>query len=73
MCACISKVNEKLAEYNGVLVTNWLAEPSRAMISVCKKVERTRQKPPLMEAAYCPFCGKKYKEKSPETRRADAA
>ena len=62
MCTCISKVNNKLADYNGLLVTNFLTDPPRAMISVCKKVERQRNKPPLMEASHCPFCGKKYKE-----------
>lgn len=60
MCTCISKVNARLVEHNGLLVTNWLTDPRRAMISVCKKAERQRQKPPLMEAAYCPFCGGKY-------------
>ena len=60
MCTCIRKVDAKLAEYNGLLVTNFLTDPPRAMISVCKKVERQRGKPPLMEASYCPFCGKKY-------------
>lgn len=63
MCKCIERVDEKLAEYNGLLLTNWLANPPRAMISICKKNERARQKPPLMEAAYCPFCGTKYKER----------
>lgn len=62
MCNCITKIDEKLAEYNGILEINLLANPSRALVSVCKRFPRGK-KPPLMEASYCPFCGKKYKER----------
>lgn len=64
MCKCIDKVNAKLAEYNGLLETNLLANPPRAMISICKAVPRGK-KPPLMEATFCPFCGAKYRERKP--------
>ena len=60
MCTCISKVNEKLAEYNGMLEFNFLADPPRAMVSVCKAKSRGK-KPPLMEATFCPFCGDRYR------------
>lgn len=62
MCNCIEKVNEKLREYNGALETNWLAQPSRTLVSVYKVVARGK-KPPLMEATFCPFCGEKHKER----------
>jgi hypothetical protein len=62
MCDCITKINKEFAEYNGLLETNWLSNPPRAMVAVCK-LESRKQKPPLMEAAYCPFCGSKYPKK----------
>ena len=68
MCNCIKKVNEKLAEYNGILVTNLLADPPRAMVDVCKIASRGK-KPPLFEASYCPFCGAKYPKNKRELAR----
>lgn len=62
MCGCMKLVNEKLAEYNGILEFNMLAATPRAMISICKIATRGK-KPPLMEASFCPFCGRKYLER----------
>lgn len=59
-CNCIEQVNTKLAEHNGMLETNWLSSPPRAMISVVKRAGSDRKKPPLCEATFCPFCGRKY-------------
>jgi hypothetical protein len=65
MCTCIQKIDAKLAEHNGMLETNWLSDPSRAMICVVKKsASGTPKKPPRLEATYCPFCGERY----PNTR-----
>lgn len=60
-CQCIKLVNEKLADYNGKLETNWLDNPPRALISVSKVVPRGK-KPPYMTATFCPFCGAKYRD-----------
>ena len=73
MCKCFERVNEKLADYNGMLEFNFLADPPRAMVSVCKAKSRGK-KPPLMEATYCPFCGGRYRDKRISvTKIADAA
>jgi hypothetical protein len=68
MCDCIDKVNVLLAERNGLLETNWLSNPARAMVSVCRKESRGK-KPPLMEATHCPFCGDKYPERKRDMAR----
>jgi hypothetical protein len=72
MCYCIHKVNALLKERNGILETNWLSSPARAMVSVCKKEARGK-KPPLMEATHCPFCGEKYEERKSDLARDLAA
>lgn len=69
MCKCIERVNAKLADYNGILETNLLANPQRVVLTTSKVVPRGK-KPPLFEASYCPFCGEKYKE---QKRRAIVA
>lgn len=69
MCDCIKRVNAKLADYNGVLETNLLANPQRVVLSTTKITSRGKR-PPIFEASYCPFCGEKYKEKK---RRSLAA
>lgn len=69
MCKCLPMVNEKLTEYNGMLEINMLSNPSRAMVSVCKIISRGK-KPPLMEASFCPFCGKKYPKSKNEFARS---
>ena len=61
MCDCFDRVNAKLADHNGILETNILASPHRAMVSIGKRSPRGK-KPPLMEATCCPFCGAQYKE-----------
>lgn len=73
MCGCFKNVNEKLAEYNGQLEFNMLAAEPRAMISLCKVASASRRKPPLMEASYCPFCGKKYPKPKRESFEAALA
>lgn len=72
MCECFARVNEKFAEFNGALECNLMASPPRAMISVCK-VNSRGKKPPLMEASYCPFCGRKYKNDRMTVRNVKAA
>lgn len=64
-CHCIKNVNEKLSEHNGQLaigfgVTGDLGIVSRLLIGVEKKDKSKRAKPPLVSAAYCPFCGTKF-------------
>jgi len=58
MCKCFTNINKRLAEYNGTLEFNMLAKTPRAML-VITKIKKGK-KPPLMEATFCPFCGKKY-------------
>lgn len=64
MCQCLDAVNAVLAEHNGCIEFNMLADPPRAMIAI-SKVKSKGKKPPLMEAAFCPFCGDKYSERGP--------
>jgi hypothetical protein len=69
MCKCIERVDAKLAEYNAACETNLVANPPRAMISLYK-VKPRGAKPPLMEASYCPFCGKEYPKRRELAKRA---
>jgi len=68
MCDCIKRINRALADHNAMLETNWLSDPPRAMISICKQASHGK-KPPLMEATHCPFCGDKYPEKTRDLAR----
>jgi hypothetical protein len=72
-CDCIDKVNANLAEYNGALETNMLADPPRALISVYKVSPRSRIKPPHVEATCCPFCGAAYQSKTPRNNVREIA
>lgn len=60
MCACAEKVNAALAGKNAVLVSNMLAETTRATIALCKRAPKLRGSLPILEASHCPFCGDKY-------------
>jgi hypothetical protein len=69
MCKCIQIVNAQLVPYNGLVETNWLSNPARAMVSICKLVSKINKTPPVMEATFCPFCGEKYPEKKGDLAR----
>lgn len=62
-CPCIASVNKLLAERNGQLVGAIRLKgsgPPRAIIAVEKLDTLKREKPGLLQATFCPFCGKAY-------------
>lgn len=70
-CACISDVNNKLAEHNAGLVTTLFAAPKRVVIGTNKVDSKKRGKPPYMLATFCPFCGEKYVKNDGEASISD--
>lgn len=59
MCDCIAKMNERLREHNGVLVTTLFGTP-KAVIGTEKLDSKKRQRPPVTIASFCPYCGEEY-------------
>lgn len=59
MCECIHEANTMLASRNGELVIT-LYPVVRPVIETMKLNSKKREKPPMMVASYCPFCGEKY-------------
>ncbi len=62
MCECVSKINEKLREYNTFIpsVIFFSGIPSRPEIVVEKLDKSKKGKAQLVMLRYCPFCGKEY-------------
>ena len=62
MCDCIMLTNKALKEHNTRLNVPFIlsgAQP-RVLVSTMKHNAKSRVKPILLHATYCPFCGKKY-------------
>lgn len=65
-CDCKETFNEKLKEYNGKLSLGFSfsrnGDPAQThlMIGVEKIDRKSRVKPPLAIATFCPFCGTRY-------------
>lgn len=65
-CSCQHEINEILAEKGAVIETaRFHGVESGPMIKVITCVDgvKRRTKLPTVFARYCPFCGKKYKER----------
>lgn len=73
MCDCITKVNEKLTEYN-TQVSSTIALRAGTLkfvgvrIETHKINEKQRGKPMAITAAFCPFCGERYEQSESEAR-----
>lgn len=63
MCKCFQEVNEKLRERNGQLNFNLLAPPDKQVVTIdVIKIKPRGQRPGILIAAFCPFCGEAYPE-----------
>lgn len=60
-CNCIAETNAFLAQHNAEVLHNIFGTP-RALVTLTKVDEKKRGKVPLMQGAFCPFCGAKYPE-----------
>jgi hypothetical protein len=63
MCDCIADVNNHLADYNTqIMLPIWVGNGNIKPFVETEKVDmKKRGKPRRIFAAYCPFCGNKYK------------
>lgn len=65
-CTCIEQVNKKLEEHNTKLDLPFKISTKSSKISLSKcmiatvKINKRVRREVLLEAVYCPFCGKKY-------------
>jgi copper chaperone CopZ len=64
-CNCVKTVNEQLAKANGELsigfgMTKDMGIITRLIIGTVKKDKSKRDKPPIVSATFCPFCGTKF-------------
>jgi hypothetical protein len=64
MCDCANKLNETLQPMNYRLTRNLLEENPPVLIEMHKIERRKRTPSHSLVAAYCPFCGVKYENKS---------
>lgn len=66
MCECRAAINKRLVPENakiafGLLFRDARIDLSPPMITLEKINEKKRSKLPMLLAAYCPFCGERYK------------
>jgi len=65
-CTCIEQVNKKLEEYNTKLELPFVFSKASNSVGFSKcmicteKINKHKKRCVLLEAIYCPFCGKKY-------------
>jgi hypothetical protein len=64
MCDCIKSTNEYLAQHNTKITIPWLGT-QRPFVQTEKIDGKKRNKPMMLFASYCPFCGEKYEESKP--------
>lgn len=62
MCDCISKIDEKLKEFNTKIMLPWWSSSGilAPHIETRKLDEKKRGKPRSVIASFCPFCGDEY-------------
>jgi hypothetical protein len=68
-CKCFARVDELLKPLGAMLNQNLFDRSPRAFIAVIENGDKRKrgQKLPLMQASYCPFCGKKYPKETDRT------
>lgn len=64
MCGCASRLDETLKPMNYRLTRNLLEEDPPVLIEMHKIEKRKRSKSHSLVAAYCPFCGSEYPNRS---------
>lgn len=72
-CSCFTRINADLAKHGCQLEFNMLADPPRTLVAtyVPPGMKKRGQRPPKVEATFCPFCGTKYpKDKGVASRLA---
>lgn len=63
MCTCIETVDADLAGRGlNTRVETPLFGPARALVRTLKADDHKRQKPAVLFATCCPFCGERYPE-----------
>ena len=61
MCNCFNEINKYLAPSGGELLSSLFSEEPRAFVATYREPKKGRRpKVPLVQATFCPFCGKKY-------------
>lgn len=63
MCDCISRVDQKLAEFNTRIELPWWTSSGKTntpFIQTIKIDSKKRGKPQAVFASHCPFCGEAY-------------
>lgn len=71
-CKCYGQINKLLGTRNGQLVGTIRLDksPPRALVAIEKADILVREKPPLLTANFCPFCGAEYASKPASKKRA---
>lgn len=69
-CKCYDQINKLLKTRNGQLVgtIRFDNSPQRAIVAIEKADIARREKPPLLSANFCPFCGVEYAAKVRPTK-----
>lgn len=73
-CECLKRINKELEEHNirialglqlveSTTEKGWSADLHARIIVATEKIDpKSRKKPPILYASFCPFCGKKIME-----------
>lgn len=69
MCNCLQQAQEELVQYNTkisvpIMISKTSLVAGPPIIATEKIDKKVRQGPIKLMAAYCPFCGEKYKDKT---------
>jgi hypothetical protein len=79
-CGCMAEIDKQLVAHNAHidrrLMMNFKtgkASMSPPVIQLSKLVTAKKKSLPTLFAAYCPFCGKQYKEAKSKAKRQKAA
>lgn len=76
MCDCRQAINEKLGEHNGRLASGFSFGGGKmefipVLITTEKIDTRSRKKPPIVIASYCPWCGEQFEEENHVRSKSD--
>jgi len=65
MCDCATRLDGHLKEKNYMLCRNLFEGAAAPALVEIAKIDRKKRTPSMsLVATYCPFCGKKYPERS---------